>query len=427
MVIIADLLGPYQFRLGQEPLRKCTGVEDGSILPRRAARAHQENHILAALHLRLDPREVFFAVHWLFIDLQDDVAAGQVDILREGSRLHILHDDALSRRNVESVRHLRGDFAYRDTELARFGGIFVFVVLVFSQARSEQFRSIGDRHRRVLRLSVAQESERDFRAGLARGDLGNQLASLRDLLAVDTGYGVADLQPRLIRRTAGHDARDGHARAGSVDASDRGILDGVEHDSNRTTRDLMLRTHQLVVNFDHSPRRKRKTDASVGVRLAQNRGVDADDFAIQVDQRSAGVAGVDRCIGLNESLELPAGNDVTALSRNDASRDGTSLAERAANGQYPIADLHAVRVTHLRGGQRTVHLDLDHRKIRFLVRADDFCLVLDSWRILFKAHANAVGFLHHVPVGQDVALGIDNHARSQRAFADRSLAGPTLA
>src|SRR5690242_16059043 len=34
-VIISDLLRQYQFRLGVEPLRKCTGVENSSVLPGR--------------------------------------------------------------------------------------------------------------------------------------------------------------------------------------------------------------------------------------------------------------------------------------------------------------------------------------------------------------------------------------------------------
>src|SRR5262249_52750138 len=45
--------------------------------------------------------------------------------------------------------------------------------------------------------------------------------------------------------------------------------------------------------------------------------------------------------------------------------------------------------------------------------------------IFLKAHANAVGFLHHVTVGQNVSLSINNYARSQRALADRSIARST--
>ena len=45
-------------------------------------------------------------------------------------------------------------------------------------------------------------------------------------------------------------------------------------------------------------------DAHVAaVALVEHRRVDADQFAARIDQRAAGVAGVDRGIGLNEILE----------------------------------------------------------------------------------------------------------------------------
>ena len=43
-------------------------------------------------------------------------------------------------------------------------------------------------------------------------------------------------------------------------------------------------------------------------------------------------------------------------------------------------------------------------------------------RIVLQLHPNPVRLLHHVAVGDDVALGIHNHARAQGTLADR--AGP---
>ena len=184
----------------------------------------------------------------------------------------------------------------------------------------------------------------------------------------------------------------------------------------------MLRPGQLVVNVDHGFRRQRKTHARIGVGFAQNCGVDADHFAVHIDQRSAGVAGIDGGIGLNEGLELPAGNDVASLGRNDSCGYRLRQSERTAHGQNPVAYLHAVGVAHLGGGQRAIHVNLDHGKIGFLIGADDFGVVLHARRIILKPHANAVGFLDHMPVGDDVSLGIDNHARTQGALADRAIA-----
>ena len=67
----------------------------------------------------------------------------------------------------------------------------------------------------------------------------------------------------------------------------------------------------MIEDFVHDAARQiyrdGKTDAldadvAAGV-LAEHGGVDADQFAERVDQRAAGVAGVDGSIGLNEILE----------------------------------------------------------------------------------------------------------------------------
>ena len=184
----------------------------------------------------------------------------------------------------------------------------------------------------------------------------------------------------------------------------------------------MLRPGQLVVDIDHGLRRQRKTHARVGVGLAQNRCVDADHFAVHVDQRSTGVAGIDGGVGLNKGLELAAGNDVAALGGNNARRHGLRQAKRAAYGQNPVAHLHAVGIAHLRSRKCAVHLDFDHGEIGFLIGANHLGIVLHARRIVFEAHANAVGLLDHVPVGHDVALGIDDHAGAQRTLADGAIA-----
>ena len=47
----------------------------------------------------------------------------------------------------------------------------------------------------------------------------------------------------------------------------------------------------------------READAFDAEILGQHRGVDADEFAIGIDQRAAGVADVDGRVGLDEVLE----------------------------------------------------------------------------------------------------------------------------
>src|SRR5208283_5592555 len=69
-----------------------------------------------------------------------------------------------------------------------------------------------------------------------------------------------------------------------------------------------------------------------------------------------------------------------------------------------------------------VHIHLDHRQIGLLIHADDFGVVLHAGRIILEAHPDAIGPFDHMPVGDDVSLGIDNHARTERALAHGAFA-----
>ena len=140
-------------------------------------------------------------------------------------------------------------------------------------------------------------------------------------------------------------------------------------------------------------------------------------FAVHVDQRAARVAGIDGGVGLDERFELAIGNDVAADRRDDAGGNGFIQAEGTADGQHPVADVHAVGVAQLGSGQRLLGVDLDHREIGFRIGADHRRSVGHGLGIAHQVDANLVSLVDHVIVGEDVALGIDDHARAQRALA----------
>ena len=81
-----------------------------------------------------------------------------------------------------------------------------------------------------------------------------------------------------------------------------------------------------------------------------------------------------------------------------------------AHGQHPVSDLHAFGIAQLGNRQRLVGLDLDHGQIGFLVGTDYLGVMQNSRRIIQQLHPDAIGFLDYVPVGHDVALGIDDDA-----------------
>src|SRR6202521_91675 len=398
-------------------LRKCTCQENRPILRPRASRTHQEHHILPALQRRLDLRKVVRTVHGLLVHFQDHVAAIQTEILGERSLLHVLHHHALASGNAQAIGQIGSNAANRNPELAGLRRLFALVFVLFAQTGSKQFRAIRNGHRRVLPLAVAHEGKLGFRAGLAGSDVRHQIVAALHVLAIHGGDGVADLQARLVGRAAGYHVRHRHTR--SVNARDRRIRLRRELNANGSARHPVLRPDQLVVDLRHCVRRHGKSHARVRTRLRQDGSIDADDFTRHIHQRTTGIARVNRGVGLNKRLELPVGNDVAPLGRDDARGHSFLQSEGTADGEHPVPNVHAVGVAKFCGRQRTIHFNLNHRQVGFLVHADQFGVMAGRGRIfIHQLHTNAIRLLYHVPVGDDVTLGIDNHAGTKRALAD---------
>src|ERR1019366_4636824 len=254
-------------------------------------------------------------------------------------------------------------------------------------------------------------------SGLDSGDLRHQFVTRLHLLAVDGNDGVASLQASLVGRAIGGNVSDGYAARDSINAGHRRIRDGVELHANRTTRNLVVRSDQLVVNLHHGIGRHREADALVSSATGVNGSVDADHLARHVHQRTARVAGIDGSVGLDERLKLPVGNDIAALGGDDTGGDRLIETEWASHRKHPVADRHAVRIAQLRGGQRLLGINLDDREIGFLVNPDHDGVVGNGRGIVHELDADSVGFFDHVIVGNDVALGIDDDAGTQGTFA----------
>src|SRR5271157_2595115 len=134
-------------------------------------------------------------------------------------------------------------------------------------------------------------------------------------------------------------------------------------------------------------------------------GVDADDLAVPVEQRAAGVAGVDGGVGLNGFfddqavwlLHLADGTD-------DAAREGSGEAERIADGIDFLADLQIGRVAEDHRLQ-VGGFDLDYGQVMRLVGADDGGLIFLA---VVQRHFNLARFGDDVIVGEDVSFFVDN-------------------
>src|SRR5690349_7670287 len=87
-----------------------------------------------------------------------------------------------------------------------------------------------------------------------------------------------------------------------------------------------------------------KTDADIAAGWRNDGRVDADEFSAQADQCSAGIAWVDRGVGLDELL-IALLADAGAPQRADKTgRYGLSQAEGIADRQHEIADFERVAV-----------------------------------------------------------------------------------
>ena len=60
----------------------------------------------------------------------------------------------------------------------------------------------------------------------------------------------------------------------------------------------------LIHHAAHHVHRDREADAVGAEVLREHGGVDADQLAVRVDQRAAGIAEIDGGIGLDEILEI---------------------------------------------------------------------------------------------------------------------------
>ena len=204
-----------------------------------------------------------------------------------------------------------------------------------------------------LRFAVAHEAETNARSGAAAGDVVDQVVAILDGAAVDGGDDVAGLDAALVGGPAGLHLLDEHAVLESVDAIDGAGEAGAERDADRPARDFVAGADEVVVDGDDGVGRHGEPDALVAGGLRVDGGVDADDFAVHVEQRSAGVAGIDGGVGLDEVLELAgdAGLDGAIFGGDDAGGNGLREGKGAADGFNPVADLGLIGVAHFDDGQ----------------------------------------------------------------------------
>ena len=154
--------------------------------------------------------------------------------------------------------------------------------------------------------------------------------------------------------------------------------------------------------------READPDRAAGGRI--DRCVDADDLAVHVEHWTAGIAAVDRRVGL-QKIVIGARIDVALTRRQDARGDAAAEPERVADRQHPVADARRVAVAPIRRGQRLVGLDLEQGDVGLGVAADHRGLQIG---VVVQDDGDLVGIGDDVVIGDDIARRIDDEAGAER-------------
>ena len=247
----------------------------------------------------------------------------------------------------------------------------------------------------------------------------DQAIGARDLVVAQLGDDVALLNSGLSSRTILDDAR--HIRA-AIGAQLVGA--GVERVDARK-RSAHVRMHRrlavddLVGNVLGIVDRNGKTHARAGARIALDERVDTHELAIVVDERAAGVAWVDGGIGLNhvgiDGVTAGRAHGRGAIQRrHNARRDRLFVTERRADRHDPLAHVELGGITHLDRGELggVSILELDDGQVARGIVAHELGLV--GGAVVHGNHVLVIA-IDHVVVGENMALGIEHHARTDAA------------
>src|SRR4051794_38525452 len=244
----------------------------------------------------------------------------------------------------------------------------------------------------------------------ARGNRRGHVLRGGDLLVVDGD----DLVARLHAAAGGGAARNDrvHDRAGAVR---RRAVAAPEVAALNRPAALDLGHDEL-----HGRDRYGEADARVGIAARLDLGVHADDAAVAVEQRAAGVAGVDRRVGLHGvgDREAVRGVDRAPERGDDAGRDRALEAERRADGDRLVTGFELGRVAERERLQAAPHLagiDLEDREVRRRVLADE--RRRDDLAVGADAHLEGARPFDYMVVGDDVAGRVVDEARAGRGLA----------
>src|SRR5579864_4764006 len=239
---------------------------------------------------------VFGGLDGLAVDFEDHVAAADAGIICRASGLYVSHHNTLHVRwELQLVTHVSIQVLQRYAP-ASFTVVFTGV----GRGLVRLFVDAFQRYRQIEALAVAHYLQRHFVSRTLPADSGLKLSGIVHSLAVHFGDHVAHFQACFCAGRIRFNLAD-ESSARVVQMEEARVFRSYVIDAHADSRVLNLAVFEQRVN--HRPRNlcwngKAHPGKAPG-RRDQER-VDADDFTMRVHQRSAGIAGINGRIGLDE-------------------------------------------------------------------------------------------------------------------------------
>src|ERR1039457_5427988 len=144
----------------------------------------------------------------------------------------------------------------------------------------------------------------------------------------------------------------------------------------------------------------------------------AHDFAGEIEERAAAVAGIDLRAGLQIQFALK----LARLGAQNALRDGAFEAERTADGKHAVADIERIRAAERDGLElrRVLVLDVQQRKVVKFIDGDDLDLLVSlavklAAGLMINLHGNFRLALDDVEIGDEIAVVVDEKTGAKSA------------
>jgi hypothetical protein len=152
----------------------------------------------------------------------------------------------------------------------------------------------------------------------------------------------------------------------------------------------------------------RNREADVLDRRARELGrVDPDEAAVEIDQRAAAVAGIDRRVGLDQVVVgVVLDREAAVQCAENAVADRVLVTRRAAQRNDGFAEKIRRRIAEIEIGElRRLVFNFQQRQVGVLIGGDDLRAVLRAGRERDTDFLFLLRQLHHMRVGQHIAVG----------------------